>query len=72
MRFLSVGFFIKKLFLVPLEVLWFDLNFCQRFTKICIGQKVGSAVYDTSGNSDSAVYLTPQCGKSAEYLTPRS
>jgi len=34
MQFLSVGFFIQKILLAPLEVPWDDFIFCRRFTEI--------------------------------------
>ena len=68
--FLSVGFFIKKLLLVLLEVPWDDFYF---FRKIRgdIRHKVCSVVYDKLRNGDSAVYDTLWNGDSAVYLKPR-
>jgi len=54
MRFLNVGFFHKKTASGPIRGTLGRFCFLLK-----IGQKVGSAVYDTPRNGDSAVYLTP-------------
>ena len=66
--FCLLVYFIKKLPLVPLEGRFCFLPKNHRD----IGQKVGSAVYDTPRKGDSVVYLTLRNGDLAEYLTPRN
>jgi hypothetical protein len=69
MRFLSVGFVIKKPAPGPIRGTLGRFCFLLKIHRD-IGQKVGSAVYDTPLNGDSAVYLTLRNGDSAVYLTP--
>ena len=66
--FCLLVYFIKKLLLVRLQGRFCFLPKNHRD----IGQKVGSAVYDTPRNGDSALYHTPRNGDLAVYHTPRN